>query len=346
MKTLAAVLVATGRPLELAELEIPKLQPGQVLVEIACSGICHTQLLECRGHRGDDPFLPHCLGHEGSGVVVDTGSAVTRCRIGDAVILSWLKGPGADVGGTVYAWQDRQVNAGGVTTFSRHAVVSENRVTLYQDNLNPLQAALIGCAVATGVGAVQNTLQLSAGQSCAVFGAGGVGLCAIAAAAAAGASPIIAIDVREERLGAAIAMGATRAVNASTNDPVAAIADLCPGGVDAAIEASGRPDVMRQALESVRPRGGAAVIVGNARFGEVLQLDPRQFNQGKRLLGTWGGDSQPERDFGRYCELAATGKLNLAPLLNRTYLLTQINQALDDLEAGRCTRPLIDMRLT
>src|SRR5437763_12068688 len=111
MKTLAAVLIETGRPLELAELEIPTLKPGQVLVEVVYSGVCHTQVLECRGYRGEDKFLPHCLGHEGGGIVRAVGPGVTKVKPGDRAILSWIKGGGADVFGWSYDWSGRRVNA-------------------------------------------------------------------------------------------------------------------------------------------------------------------------------------------------------------------------------------------
>src|SRR4030095_10280615 len=117
IKTLAAVLVETGQPLALVELEIPALKPGQVLVEVSFSGVCHTQLLEARGYRGEDRFLPHCLGHEGSGIVRETGAGVTKVRRGDRVILSWMKGSGADVPGSTYAWNGRTVNSGAIATF-------------------------------------------------------------------------------------------------------------------------------------------------------------------------------------------------------------------------------------
>ncbi len=344
MNTTAAVLVETGQPLVLANLQIPPLVPGQVLVEIAYSGVCHTQLLECRGHRGDDPYLPHCLGHEGSGRVLDVGSGVTKCRAGDRVILSWIKGVGASVPGTVYDWNGRKVNAGGVTTFSLHSVVSEDRVTVIPDEVSLGDAALLGCAVPTGMGAVFNTASPKPGQSIAVFGTGGIGLCSVAAAAIAELTPIIAVDVSPQRLQAARELGATHCVDATRIDPVQEILRVCPGGVDFAVEASGRTDVMVQALQSVRNRGGAAVIVGNAPHGERIQLDPREFNLGKRLLGTWGGDSRPDRDFPRYCKLISTGRLSLAPLVSRTYELSEVNQALDDLEGRRVTRPIIEMK--
>src|SRR3954471_4759239 len=121
MKTRAALLVETGKPLVLAEIEIPPLKPGQVLVQIAYSGACGTQVMEWRGDKGEDKWVPHCLGHEGTGTVLEAGPAVSRVKAGDQVVLSWIKGAGIEAGGAVYAWGDRKVNAGGVTTFQRHA---------------------------------------------------------------------------------------------------------------------------------------------------------------------------------------------------------------------------------
>ncbi|MBC8232346.1 zinc-binding dehydrogenase [bacterium] len=345
MKTIAAVLVETGKPLVLAELDIPALRPGQALVEIVFSGVCHTQILECRGYRGEDLYLPHCLGHEGSGIVRDVGPGVTKVKAGDRVILSWIKGSGADVPGTVYRWGSRNVNAGGITTFSRYSVISENRLTVMLEDISMRDAAMLGCAVPTGLGAVFNTAQPMPGQSMAIFGTGGIGLCAVAGAAIAGCTPIIAVDIRQDKLDLAGQMGATYLVHATEVSPVEEINRICPGGVDFAIEASGRPQVMLQALYSVRNQGGIAVVIGNARHGEQVELDPKQLNLGKQLRGTWGGDNWPDRDFPRYCKLLSSGKLNIEPLLSKTYSLSQINEAIDDLEAGKVARPLIDMTL-
>ncbi len=343
MKTTAAVLVETGRPLELADLELSALRPGQVLVEVAYSGVCHSQLLEARGHRGPDRYLPHCLGHEGSGIVREVSSGVRRVKPGDAVILSWIKGEGADVPGTEYRWNGRPVNAGAITTFATHSIISENRLTAIPAGLSMRLAALIGCAVPTGAGVVFNAASPRPGESLVVFGIGGVGGCAIAAAASCGCHPVIAVDVNPEKLSLAQKLGATRTINSRTTGPVEAIQNLCPGGVDFAIEATGLPAVMRQALACVRPRGGTAVIVGNAKHGQSLEIDPRELNQGKRLLGTWGGDNVPARDYPRYARLIAAGKLNVEPLLGRTYGLLDVNAALDDLEHGQCARPMLEI---
>ncbi|MBI3553551.1 MAG: zinc-binding dehydrogenase [Elusimicrobia bacterium] len=343
MKTTAAVLVETKKPVELAELELPALKPGQAIVEIAYSGVCHTQLLECRGYRGEDKFLPHLLGHEGSGIVRETGPGIQKVKAGDRVVLSWIKGSGADIPGAVYRWGDRSVNAGAITTFGRFSVISENRLTSLPKDLPLREAALLGCAVPTGFGTVFNTAKPMPGQSMVIFGMGGIGLCALSASAVAGCVPIIAVDIRPEKLELAKQMGATHVLNAAQCDPVAEVARLVPGGTDFAVESSGRPAAMRQALLAVRQQGGTAVIVGNVRHGENLEIDPKQLNLGKRLLGTWGGDNTPDRDYPRYARLLSSGKVDLSPMLSKVYPLEQINAAIDDLEAGRAIRPLIEM---
>jgi S-(hydroxymethyl)glutathione dehydrogenase/alcohol dehydrogenase len=204
------------------------------------------------------------------------------------------------------------------------------------------EAALLGCAVATGLGAVINVAQVRPGQSVVVFGIGGIGLSAIGGAVLAGATPVIAVDVQPAKLDLARRMGATDTVLASASDgALAALRERVPGGLDVAVEASGRPAVMAEALSSVRAQGGTAVIVGNARHGERLEIDPRELNQGKRLLGTWGGDNFPDRDFPRYARLVTSGRLRLDVLIGETYPLEQVNAALDDLEGGQVARPLI-----
>lgn len=342
--TTAAVLVEIGKPLQLTTLTLPELKPGQVLVEMVFSGICHTQVSECRGRRGEDKYVPHCLGHEGSGIVKKIGNSVQKVKPGDKVIVSWMKGHGADIPGTVYQWDDKKVNAGGVTTFQTQTIVSENRLTLMKEGLSMEAAALLGCAVPTGLGSIFNTAQPKPGQSIAVFGTGGIGLCALAGALIIGCYPIIAVDINDQKLQLAKEMGATHFINPARANPIEEIKKIQPQGLDYAIESSGIPDVMNQALESVRSQGGTVVIIGNAPFGKTWNLNPWQLNQGKRILGTWGGDNLPERDFPRYMDLILSGKLKLDFLKSKTYSLEEINQAIDDLEIGKTARPLIDLR--
>jgi S-(hydroxymethyl)glutathione dehydrogenase / alcohol dehydrogenase len=344
MKTQAALLVQTGQPLVLADIETPALKPGQVLVEIAYSGACGTQVMEWRGDKGEDKWVPHCLGHEGTGTVLEVGSAVTKVKVGDKVVLSWIKGTGIEAGGAVYDWDGKKVNAGGVTTFQRHSVVSENRLTLLPPDMPMDVAVLLGCAAPTGMGAVYNVLKVQPGDAVAVFGTGGIGINALMAAALAGAMPVIGIDPNPTRRALAQMYGATHVIDAN-GDVLAEIKKIVPQGVDLAVESSGIPAVMEQAINSTRQQGGRAVVIGNARHGATLTLNPGVFNQGKSLLGTWGGDSVPDRDYGRYGRLLGSGRFPVRDLLSRPYSLAEADQALRDLAAGKVGRPLIDMSL-
>lgn len=321
MKTEAALLVETGKPLVLAEIEIPALKQGQVLIDIAYSGACGTQVMEVGGLKGEDKWVPHCLGHEGTGTVLEVGPAVTKVKAGDKVVLSWLKGTGIEAGGAVYVWDGKKVNAGGVTTFQRQSVVSENRLTPLPGNLGMDVAILLGCAAPTGMGAVLNVLKAQPGDAIAVFGTGGIGLNALMAAAFVGGTPIIGVDPSASRRELARRYGATHVIDPTTSDPVAEIRKIVAGGVDLAVEATGIPTVMEQAINATRQQGGRAVVIGNARQGAMLSLNPGVFNQGKSLMGTWGGDSVPDRDDGRYGRLLAMDRFPARDLLSKPYRL-------------------------
>lgn len=342
MKTKAAILEKLGQPLILDEIQIPSLKPGQVLIEIHYSGVCHTQLLEARGQRGEDPYLPHLLGHEGSGIVLEIGPQVQKVKPGDSVILSWMKGSGNNVLGSIYEWRGKKVNAGSITTFSKLSVISENRLTVIPSSFSKKLAALLGCALPTGLGAVFNTAKPSPGQSMAIFGCGGVGLCALQAAVIAGCCPVIAVDILEHKLDLAKKLGATHCINASKEEILPALSSFCPK-LDFAIEATGAPQVMNTALEAVRAQGGTTVIIGNAHYGKHLSLNPKEFNLGKRLLGTWGGDNDPDQHFPKYLSLIHQGRLCCDTMIEKEYPLEKINEALNDLEAGKAIRPLISM---
>ncbi len=343
-KTEAAVLYATGKPLRLASLEIPALKPGQVLVEVAFSGLCHSQLNEARGLKGEDKFLPHTLGHEGSGRVLAIGSGVTKVKAGDKVVLTWIKGSGADVPATVYQSAAGPVNSGAISTFMRRTVTCENRVVRIPDNMPLREAALLGCAIPTGAGIVLNTINLTEGSSLAVFGAGGIGLSAILGAVLKKAGLIIAVDILDHKLAQAKNIGATHTINARKQDALAAIMGLTGHqGADYAIESAGKKETMEQAFQAVRDGGGLCVLAGNLPQGEKIAIDPMDLIRGKRIAGTWGGETRPDRDIPEYVKYYLAGQLQLDKLLTHTYKLEEVNRALDELEEGKIGRALIDM---
>lgn len=342
--TQAAILRELGQPLALVDLEIPELKPGQVLVDIANSGVCHTQLLEASGRRGPDRFLPHALGHEASGTVVEISEGVSKVKPGDRVVMSWIKGTGADVPSTIYQSSDGPTNSGALCTFMRQTVTCENRVTPISEEMPLREATLLGCAILTGVGTVLNTAQVSPGSSIAIIGVGGIGLSAILGATLADAKEIIAVDLFDHKLAQAEEVGATHLINAGTRDTLAAILEITKGqGVDYAIEAAGRKETMETAFKSVRDNGGVCVLAGNLPSEERIELDPMDLIKGKRVVGTWGGDTQPDRDIPKYEKLFLSGKLPLDRLITDTYGLLAINEALDSLHAGKVGRALIDM---
>ncbi len=338
MKTTAAVLTKQKAPLELQELTIPELQPGQVLVRIAFSGLCHSQLNEINGLKGEDRFIPHTLGHEGSGVIEAVGSAVSKVKVGDHAVLTWIKGAGADVPGCRYG----HVNSGAISTFMTHAVISENRIVPILKEMPLREAALLGCAIPTGAGVVKNEMQLQEGKSFAVFGSGGVGLSALLAAKGAKAYPIIAVDVSDSKLEHACACGATHTINAKERDPVAAIFEMTGGsGADFVFESAGKREAMEKAFGSLKAPGGLCVLAGNLPKGEQISIDPFELIRGKRIVGTWGGKSAIDQDVAYYVDLFLNKKIDLSELITHEVPLDQVNHLVDELQAGKVGRGLI-----
>ena len=343
----AAVLSRLNEPLDLVSgIECGQPGRGQVLVKVAYSGVCHSQLMEVRGRRGADAYLPHLLGHEGTGKVVQIGDGVSKVKPGDLVVLGWIKGSGLDGGGVRYrcACMPQAINSGGVTTFNEYALVSENRVVPLPEGVPLDVAVLFGCAVPTGAGILTNDLKPTAGSSIAVFGLGGIGMSALMATMLFECVKVIAVDVSAEKLQLARSFGATHIVNATTADAVAEIRKLTGGaGVDYAVEASGQANVIEQAFESVRRGGGVCVFASHPEHGKRISIDPYELICGKQIRGSWGGSSNPDRDIPMFAKLYLEGRLPLEKLITKRYPLDAINEALDDLEHHRVGRPLIEI---
>jgi S-(hydroxymethyl)glutathione dehydrogenase/alcohol dehydrogenase len=339
----AAVLVTPGKPLEIwTDLEVPGPTQGQVLVQVAYSGVCHSQLMEARGLRGPDPWLPHLLGHEATGIVVAIGSGVKKVQPEDRVVLGWIKGEGQDVGGAKYKGARGVVNAGPVTTFNEYAMVSENRCVKIPPGIPMDVGVLFGCALPTGAGIVMHELNPEPGASLAVFGLGGIGMSALLAARVQGCNPLIAVDVSPAKLKLAAELGATHTIHGRESDPVSEIRTLTLGrGVDYAVEAAGTAHTIEQAFAAVRRGGGTCVFASHPAQGERISLDPYELIAGKRIAGSWGGQCRPDVDVPVIAELYLKGQLPIDKLIGKRYHLEQINDALDDLEAHRTARPLI-----
>jgi S-(hydroxymethyl)glutathione dehydrogenase/alcohol dehydrogenase len=342
----AAILAELRKPLVIAEVELPPaLEVGQVLVKVHYSGICGSQLGEIDGAKGEDRYLPHLLGHEGSGTVLEVGPGVRHVKPGDKVVLHWRKGLGIESVTPSYTWNGRKLNAGWVTTFNEYAIVSENRLTAIPPDSDMEVAALFGCAVTTGFGVVLNNARVRIGESVVVYGAGGVGLNIVQAAALVTAHPIIAVDLYDTKLELARRMGATHLVNARTTNAERAIREIRPEGVDVFIDNTGIPAVIETGYKLTKPQG-RVTLVGVPHKGNDVTIYSLPLHFGKRISGSHGGEAVPHEDIPRYHELYRKGRIVLRELITDRFGLDEINTAIRAMReggvAGRCSIHLKD----
>jgi S-(hydroxymethyl)glutathione dehydrogenase/alcohol dehydrogenase len=334
-KMTAAILVRQKQPLVIDEVTLPRaLDYGQVLVKVKYSGICGSQIGEIDGVKGEDRFLPHLLGHEGSGIVLETGAGVKHVQAGDRVVLHWRKGAGIEANPPTYLWKQRQLNAGYVTTFNQYTIASENRLTRIPDDFDLRLAMLFGCAVTTGMGVITNNARMKIGQSVVVFGTGGVGLNVIQGAALGCGHPIIAVDIHDAKLALARKLGATHVINSRQQNPEAEIAKILAGGLaDVVIDNTGIVEVTSLAVKLTAPQG-KTIMVGVPQKGKTLSIDPLPLFFGKTLTGSHGGESAPAVDIPQFIRLHQAGKLNLDDLITDTFQLSEINTAIEKMRAG------------
>jgi len=335
MKSRAAILIEQKKPLVIEDVEVPAPKLGQVLVKVLVSGICGSQIGEIDGVKGPDRFLPHLLGHEGCGEVLEVGEGVRTVKPGDRVVLHWRKGAGLESVPPVYESRIGKVNAGWVTTFNEYAIVSENRVTAIPADFDPEIAALFGCAVTTGFGVVNNNAHLAIGQSIAIFGAGGIGLNIVQGAALAGGNPIIALDRFDNRLELARSLGATHTINVTKADAAEEIKKIVgQHGVDVAVDNTGNVEVIALASRLTSARG-RTVLVGVPPKDSTAAISTLPLHFEKQLTGSHGGECRPEVDIPRYARLVQEGRLALSSLVGRRYPLADINTAIADMKTGR-----------
>jgi S-(hydroxymethyl)glutathione dehydrogenase/alcohol dehydrogenase len=339
--TRAAILVAQQQPLVIDEIELPEhLDVGQVLVELDYSGICGSQLGEIDGVKGPDKWLPHLLGHEASGTVLAVGPGVRHVKPGDVVVAHWKPALGIESSVPQYRWRSNTVNAGWVTTFNRHAVISENRLTPIPAGTDRMAAALFGCAITTGFGLIDNQSDLRLGEDVVVFGAGGIGLNIVQAAHLAGARKVVAVDLFDNRLALALRCGASEVINAAITDPWAQLKEMfAERAPDVFIDNTGKPEVIARGYELVNSKGRVLLVgVPNKGANTTLYTLPMHF--GKHVCGTHGGETQPHHDIPRYMGLAASRQINFGDLITQVKPLNSINELIEGMRdgstAGRC----------
>lgn len=372
MKIQAAVLYelnsqlpfSQSKPLKIEELDLDAPGPGEVLIKMRAAGLCHSDLSVITGVRPRP--TPMALGHEASGEVVEVGAGVTDLKRGDSVVLVFVPSCGhcvpcmegrpalcepgaqANTNGTLLSGE-RRIHHGnsavnhhlGVSAFADHAVVSRRSCVKIEAEIDPVEAALFGCAVLTGVGAVINTARLQAGTTAAILGLGGVGLCAMLGAIAAGAREVIAIDLHDSKLEIAKSLGATATINARDPDAIEKVKALTKGGVDFSFEMAGSVQAMESAYRMTR-RGGTTVTAGLPPPGGMWPLQQVSLVAEERTVkGSYVGSCVPSRDIPRYIGMYLAGKLPIDKLVGERFPLADINVGFDRLAAGESLRDLI-----
>jgi alcohol dehydrogenase len=360
----AALPYAGSRPLEITTLDLDPPGRGEVLVRIVAAGLCHSDLSVINGDRLRP--LPMALGHEAAGVIETLGDGVDDLAVGDHVVLVFMPscghcrpcaegrpvlcepGAAANAAGTLLSGGRRLQALGdsihhhlGCSAFATHAVVSRRSVVKIDRELPLEMAALFGCAVLTGVGAVVNTANVRPGQTVAVVGLGGVGLAALLGALAAGAAQVIAVDLSEEKLALARTLGATAAVNARAPETIENIRNLTHGGVDVAFEMAGSIAALETAVMMTR-RGGTTVTAGLPPPDARLPVNVTALvGEERTLRGSYIGSCVPSRDIPRFMSLYRAGKLPVNRLMSGYLSLDEINEGFDRLHSGAVVRQII-----
>jgi Zn-dependent alcohol dehydrogenase len=364
MRIQAALAREIGQ-LTIEEVELAPPHADEVLVRMRAAGVCHSDLHTYKGELRAMP--PLVLGHEGAGIVEQVGEQVTRVKPGDRVLINWV--PACETCLTCLSGRYNLCERLAATTFrallpdgttrlktldglplkhylsvatmAEYAVVHEASAIPFPADVPFEVAAVIGCAVATGVGAVINTARARAGRPAAVLGCGGVGLSAIQGCKLVGCNPVIAVDLVAAKLVFARQLGATHTVNAQETDPVEAMRSLTHGGPEYVFDSVGSEVTIAQALYAARP-GGTAVVMGLHAVRKQVSISPATLVlQNKRLLGSFVGSMNPRLDLPRLVELYRSGKLELDKLITKRYALNDLAQAFEDMEAGKIARGVL-----
>jgi Zn-dependent alcohol dehydrogenase len=332
----AVVLERINHPLAIRDVELTDLKVGQVLIKILVSGLCGAQLHEIRGYKGNEKFLPHLMGHEGCGIVESVGPGVTTVKVGDKVVMHWRPGAGIEAPFPSYVLNGKSMSSGKVTTLSEYSIVSENRVTAVPDDTPPELCAILGCALTTAMGIIDNEVDLKFGESVAVVGCGGVGLNLLQGASMKSACPIYAVEKNFDKRNLCFTAGATVLLDDINN---------LTEKVDVIIDTTGIPEVISACVSKLSGRG-RMILVGQPAPGrgvEVMNAVNLFSGIGQTIKATQGGKTNPTEDIPRYVRMHKEGKLDIESFVTHRFKLDQINEAFDLLRSGNAGRIIIEM---
>jgi Zn-dependent alcohol dehydrogenase len=332
----AVLLEKIDSPLAVKEVGLTELKVGQVLVKVLVSGLCGAQLHEIRGYKGNAKFLPHLMGHEGCGIVEEVGPGVTTVKVGDKVVMHWRPGSGIEAPFPSYILDGKTISSGKVTTLSEYSIVSENRLTTVPQDTPPELCAILGCALTTAMGIIDNEVDLKFGESVAVIGCGGVGLNLIQAASLKSACSIYAIDSNLTKKTLCFTAGASMFTNSINN---------VDENIDVIIDTTGIPEVITEAISKLSGNG-RMILVGQPAPGKMVEVmnAVNLFNGiGQSIKATQGGKTNPQEDIPRYVKMHKEGILDISQFVTHRFKLDQINDAFDLLKSGDAGRIIIEI---
>ena len=332
----AAVLTKLNSPLEICEVELSKLKVGQVLVRVLVSGICGSQLHEIQGHKGNQDFLPHLLGHEGCGIVEDIGHNVTHVKIGDKVVMHWRKGEGIEAEFPTYHLNGVPFSSGKVNTLSEFAIVSENRLTPVPKDTDPEIAALMGCSLTTSLGILENELQVNPEDKIAVIGCGGIGLGLILGLKLKRHLNIHGVDRNSNKEALAIAVGANY---------FSSHINFFGNKFNIIIDTTGNPELIKSAFNFL-DSSGTLILVGQFKPTDSIVLENANTffeGNGKIIKATQGGKTAPQIDIPKYLKMNSDHLIEFKSLITHRLPLEEINYAIGMLKLGSAGRIMIQM---
>lgn len=326
----AAVLFKQKKPLKILDLEMPtSLERGQVLIKIYFSGICGSQVGEIDGVKGKDNYLPHLLGHEGSGKIIKKGAGTSKFKVGDEVVFHWKKNKGINAKPYLYKSKNLKINSGNVTSFSEYSVMSENRLTKVKDLAKQKISALFGCCLLTGFGVIKNDLKIKKNDRVAIFGIGGLGLANIVYLKKIKVTKILAIDIKEGKLKKAKALGSTNEINLKNTSSFELISILKKNNINKIVENTGNVINIQNAYEGVS-QNGTVCLVGVPKYNKKVTIHTLAIHFGKRIIGCHGGTKNPEKDIKDYINMFKGNKFReLKSLLSGEGRIHQINSAIN-----------------
>jgi len=332
----AVVLEQLNSPLSIKNISCNDPEQGQVLVKILASGLCGAQLQEIAGLKGNANFLPHLLGHEGCGIVEKIGPAVSKVKVGDKVVLHWKKGDGLESGFPTYFCDGQKIGGGKVTTLSEYSLVSENRMTVVNQETPNDFSALLGCGLSTALGTINYEVNLKFGESILILGAGGLGLNLIQAAKLAGAFPIIALDINDK------SALCNQIGSSSFIQNVEQIKHL---KFDAIVDTTGNKFLIQETLPLLNDLG-RYIFVGQNKPNESIEIFNSNHlfgSEGKTIKATQGGNINPSKDIKRYANLYHENYINYEKIITHRFNLEEINVAFDILRSGNAGRIIVEM---